>query len=218
MAIDPRTPARPGTYTYRQQGYASVGGVETPAPPTGTLVVDPATPQGTQVWRRFILDDDPGSDVLQRWTADGVYLVSGTQRQSLFGNVLEIACRFTPPVLVVPWAIEKGWTTRGSCDCGTFTPTVELTVGETRTVQVVGRSVEVHQVTSTLRSEGTVRGVAQQEDWVSWELGTIYTHQHVHLEMEVGGVTIVDELTSELAGVPLDGEDGGDGEGGGAHR
>lgn len=200
--IDPLVPPPAGTYTYRQSGFASVNGDETPVPEIGTLVVEPASADGVQTWRRYIDPAGPPSDVVQQWTEHGVHLVSGVQRQQLFDQIVEIPCEFTPRMLVVPWPVVAGWSNTGTCDCGAFTPRMELTVADSRWTAVGGRDLEVHEISSVLRTEGAMSGIGTQLDWVSWDLSTIYTHQQIHLEAEIFGVRLIDHLTSDLIDVP----------------
>jgi hypothetical protein len=198
VPVDPQSPPSPGKYLYRQRGHALIAGVEMGVPSLGTLMVDAAERDGTQKWRRFIDPDGLESEVVQRWTPQGVYLLSSVQRQQVAGNVLTVTCNFSQPMLVVPFPTIVGYTGYGSCDCEWFEPNFRLQVIEQANVQLAGAQLDVDVIESTLTSTGPIRALGRQVDWVSWSLGTLYVRQEVTLEIELWGVEVFNSLTCDL--------------------
>lgn len=192
------TPLRPATYTFEQEGFACVDGQTNDVPSRGTLVADPPTDDGQQVWRRFIDVGAPSSDVTQQWMPEGVRLLTGVQRQVLADQPIELSCTFPEPMLVVPWHIEAGITAVTTCDCLVVQPTLTSVVVGPEQIRLGDEELEVWIIESVLESPPPFKSRGMQRDWVSWDLASLYVKQHVSLDIDIFGVAIHNEIVATL--------------------
>ena len=197
QAVDPTRPLAPGTFTFRQRGFSVVDGRHSDVPALGTMIAEPADGD-RQVWGRFVDVDGPVSDVTQRWSPEGVWMVSGVQRQALGDQVVEVPCQFVPPLLVVPWPIAAGMTHRGIGECGAFQATMTTTVVRREDGILCGREVDLWVIESTLESPAPFKGTGRQRDWVSWDLASMFVRQQIEVDFDIFGVQIHNEIDAEL--------------------
>ena len=159
-------PAAPGTYLVDQSG----GVTTTPnvfsssEPAQGTLVIDPAQADGTQVWHRYIDTKNPPANTDTQFRPNGPFILSATEA-SPQGNT---SCTFNPPIAAPPWppATGDGFSSLGNC--GSFTVSVQGRIAGTQSMTLKdGETFTVWVIDSTLNINGQMTGSGTQVDWYS---------------------------------------------------
>jgi hypothetical protein len=192
------TPVGPGTYRYHQQG---TGGQSGSIPPEGTLVVDPARADGSQVWHRDVLAPGQSStDTVVVFQPSGIYYSSVI----FTGNGTAITCTFAAPGVPAPqWppTVGRGISAHGTCtfNNNTFTATVSGSITGTRQVTLAdGTTVSTFVATINTTITGTylltpVNAQVNQTDWFSPSLRMI-----VHEDSKTTFNNQTSELVSDL--------------------
>jgi hypothetical protein len=184
-------PTATGTYKYRQSGQSTIAGNATPVPAEGTLKVDPAGSDGTQVWHRVTDASRGPADTTLAFRPDGVFLVSTTQGGG------QLTCTFSPPLAAPPWPPAVGKTASGQANCGAFTMEVSSRTESTRQVTLDGASVQVFVVSSTITTRGQVESTGTEVDWYAPSL-RLNVHIEVHAKGGGGAVPFSSDQTSDL--------------------
>lgn len=186
-------PAAAGTYQERQSGSFTVAGSTRPVSGQGTLVVQAATPDGTQLWQRYVQQGQPPNDTTMRFGSNGPVLVSSTE-PSPQG---EITCTFDPSIPAPAWPPAVGDSFSSTGNCGRFTISVSGSITGQRQASVGGTSYSVWVIDSNLVLHGQVSGTGSQEDWYSPVL-RLPVHEHDQLNGNYGPFTFSSSLTSDL--------------------
>lgn len=189
----PPTPAKPGTYPEKQSGSFTVAGNTQNEPPTGKLVVDPATAQGQQTSHYYAQPNQGSQDSTIAFRSNGPFLVSTTES----GPNGAVDCTFDPAIPAPPWPTSAGASFSSTGNCGQFQLHVSGRVIETKTVPLDGKSYTVWVVDSTLTATGKITASGQQEDWYSPAL-RLDLHRSSELQGSYGPFTFKSQLTSDL--------------------
>lgn len=184
-------PIAPGGYSFRQSGVSGAG-TGTPVPARGTLTVEPARSDGTQVAHR-VIEPSSTQDYTLSFRPDGLFLTSTDQ--SLGGT--RVHCDFSPPLPAPPWPPTTGRSFSGRGQCGTFTAEVQGRITGEREVSLDGSSYRVVVIESTLATRGQVESTGRQVDWFAPDLRLV-VHQEMRREGTFGSFPFVVDVTSDL--------------------
>lgn len=189
-------PAAPGTYTVNQSGGVTAGLYSSSEPAQGTLVVDPAQPDGTQMWHRYVDSKNPPATTDMQFRSNGPFILSATEA-SPQGNT---TCTFNPPIAAPPWPPAAGDTFGSVGNCGSFTVTVHGKIAGTQSVTLAdGETFTVWVIDSTLDISGQVTGSGTQVDWYSPAV-RLPLHEQVDISGTYQGINFklhsVSDLTS----------------------
>lgn len=180
-------PATPGTYRYRQSGSTTVGTSAQPIPPEGTLQIDRAGTDGTQVSHRAVDPNGPPSDSTFAFRNGGIFLTQTVLRTNAGGQQTTFTCTFNPPLPTPPWPPTVGATFQGHGDCGKFTVDVAGRVTGQRDVPLDNVSHHVYVVSSTLTFHGQLEGSGTQTDWFE-PASRLTLHEEATQNGKYGGV------------------------------
>ena len=190
-------PAAPGTYTEDQSG----GITTTPSlysanePPQGTLVVDPAQANGTQVEHRYVEQGNQPANTTSQYLASGPVILSTTEGSGAQG----VSCTFNPPIAAPPWppAVGKTFSSRGDCGNGT-TVTVQGRISGSQTTTLKdGETFTVWVIDSTISMSGQITASGTQVDWYAPSL-RLPTHEQVDVKGTYSGVQFTLHSVSDL--------------------
>ncbi|MHB8438244.1 MAG: hypothetical protein ACYDD4_03675 [Acidimicrobiales bacterium] len=164
------TPAAQGTYTYKQSGSFTVGNSSQPDPPTGTIVVDAASPQGpsswTQVWHSYVNTQQPPTNQTFLIDQSGIALQSELVQMSYGGQTVSLNCTFSHPIQILPWPVRVGWTFSGSGTCGSnIDVSVSGSITATQQATLDGVAVTTYVVDTTVKTTGQVSSSDSEVDW-----------------------------------------------------
>jgi hypothetical protein len=190
-------PTAAGLYRFRQTGSSTTGATTEPAPAEGTLRVDPAAVDGTQVSHRAVHPDQPPSDTTIAFRPSGMFITTVVTRTTLGTQTVAFTCTFNPGVPAPPWppAVGKAFSASGSC--GSFTAQVTGRIDGTRTVALDGRSLTAYVVDSTIVTHGQVESTQTETDWFSPVL-RLSVHSETHSKGTFGAFRFSSDLTSDL--------------------
>jgi hypothetical protein len=154
-------PPTPGTYEMRQSGTTTVGTESASVPPQGTLVVEPPTADGTQVWERYVASGKPPSTTTLQFRPGGPVILA-TSQASPAGQV---SCTFDPPIPAPPWPPRVGATFSAQGACGSFTVSVQGRIDATSSVVLDGTAYAVYVIDSKIATSGKVQATGSETDW-----------------------------------------------------
>lgn len=189
-------PVVPGTYQERQSGSFTAAGKTTSYPPNGTLVVDPARADRSQVWHRYVKAGTSPSDTTVLFRANGPFLAS----TSMAGPSGQLTCTFNPPLPAPPYPTKVGQTFSGQASCGSFTVSVQGKVDGTKVVSVGGTQVPTFVVDSTITTKGQVTATGTQTDWYAPSL-RLSVHEAVTEQGTYEAFPFKSQITSDLVSV-----------------
>jgi hypothetical protein len=189
----PPTPARPGTYQEKQSGSFTAAGTTHDDPPTGRLVVDPATAQGQQTWHYYPQPNQGSQDTTLAFRPNGAFLVSTTES----GPNGTVNCTFNPAIPAPPWPPAVGDSFSSTGNCGQFQLHIAGKITGTRTVILGGTNYTVWVVDSTLNATGQITATGTQEDWYSFAL-RLDLHESSQLQGSYGPFAFKSQLTTDL--------------------
>ncbi len=190
-------PAVPGTYTIDQSG----GITTTPSlysanePPQGTLVVDPAQPNGIQVEHRYVQQGNQPANTTAQYLPSGPVILSTTEGSGSGG----VSCTFNPPIAAPPWppAAGKTFSSQGNCGNGT-TVTIQGKISGSQTTTLKdGETFTVWVIESTINMTGQITASGTQVDWYAPSL-RLPTHEQVDVKGTYSGVQFTLHSVSDL--------------------
>jgi len=190
-------PVAPGKYRYKQTGKATIGNNSSTVPPEGTLVVDPATPDGSQVFHRVVDPDKGSSDLTLVFNAQGVFLKSTTMRQGSGFQSVTFTCTFNPPMPVPPWPPTVGATFSGKADCGSFTTELNGKVDGKRQVTLDGAPVDVFVLSISTATHGQLESSGTEVRWFA-PASRMVVHDESHQKGSYGPFSFASDGTSDL--------------------
>lgn len=190
-------PATAGTYRERQSGTSTAGATTKPVPSEGTLRVDAAKADGTQVWHRAVDPAQAPSDTTLSFRPDGMFIVSTITRASGGGASVSFTCTFEPPVPSPPWPPSVGATFGGHGQCQSFTADVSGRITGTRQVTLDGSPITVFVAESDLVTHGQVESTGHEVDWFSPALRLV-VHNESQAKGTYGVVSFASNVTSDL--------------------
>jgi hypothetical protein len=190
-------PAVAGKYRYKQSGKTTIGNSSSPVAPEGTLVVDAAKPDGTQVFHRVADPDRASTDTTFAFRSDGVFIKSTTQRQGSGFQSVTFTCNFNPPLPAPPWPPTVGATFAGKADCGSFTTDVKGKVDGTRKVALDGAQVDVFVASISIVTHGQLESTGTSVQWFAPSLRLI-VHSEDHTKGAYGPFGFSSDVTSDL--------------------
>ena len=190
-------PVVPGTYRFRQSGSSTVGSTTTAAPANGTMTVDPASSNGTQVFHRFVRTDQPPSDTTFSFGPSGMFITTVVTRMTVGTQTVAFTCTFNPPVPAPPWPPSVGASISGSGSCGSFTAQVSGRIDGTKTVTLDGAPVMVYVVDTTIVTHGQVESTQTQTDWFAPSL-RLSVHNENRAKGTYGPFSFSSTLVSDL--------------------
>lgn len=186
-------PLAKGTYRYTQTGGGSAGPQKYDSPPEGTMVVDAAAADGTQVSHRYLDPKGDPNDTKMRFGSDGMFVIETTLRQG--GQ--EIRCTFDKPLAAPPWPVKVGDSTTGHANCGSFQVDISGKVTSTKPVTVDGTSYTAYVLSSTITMTGQVTAKGTQVDWFVPEL-RMSTHTESNTKGSFGNIQFSSAGTADL--------------------
>lgn len=192
-------PATGGTYAMSQSGWIHSALYNSSEPARGTLVVDPAQQNGTQVDHRYV---DPGNSSSQPANTTTRFLPSGPVILSTNEGAgpQSISCTFNPPIAAPPWppAVGKTFASNGDCGSGT-TVTVQGRIAGFQTATLAdGETFPVWIVDSTLNLTGNeFNASGTQVDWYSTAL-RLPVHEQIDVQGSYSGVQFALHSVSDL--------------------
>jgi hypothetical protein len=170
-----------------QSGSVATSFGTTNEPPQGTLVVDPAQPNGIQVDHRHV-DQNAPADTTTQFLPSGPVILSTTEGSGSTG----ISCTFNPPIAAPPWppAVGKTFSAHGTCGSGnTVTVQGQIAGYQTATLQD-HEKFPVWVVNSTITISGpNLNANGTQVDWYSTAL-----RLPVHEQTNVQGTYVYNGL------------------------
>jgi hypothetical protein len=190
-------PVLAGTYRFRQSGSSTVGSTTTAAPADGTMTVDPASSDGTQVFHRFVRAGQPPSDTTFSFQTSGMFITTVVTRMTVGTQTVAFTCTFNPPVPAPPWPPSVGATISGSGSCGSFTAQVTGRIDGTKTVTLDGAPVMVYVVDTTIVTHGQVESTQTQTDWFAPSL-RLSVHNESRAKGTYGPFSFSSTLISDL--------------------
>jgi len=178
-----------------------VGTSSQAVPAEGTLRIDPAASDGTQVSHRTVDPNGPPSDSVFAFRNGGIFLTQTVLRSNAGGQQTTFICTFNPPLPTPPWPPTVGATFQGHGDCGKFTVDVSGRVTAQQDVRLDNASHHVYVVSSTLTFHGQLEGSGTQTDWFD-PATTLTVHEESTQNAKYGGVVsfashTVSDLLSE---------------------
>ncbi|HUE60633.1 MAG TPA: hypothetical protein VMO88_13715 [Acidimicrobiales bacterium] len=190
-------PAVPGTYAIDQSG----GITTTPSlysanePPQGTLVVDPAQPNGTQVEHRYVQQGDQPANTTAQYLPSGPVILSTTEGSGAQG----VSCTFNPPIAAPPWppAVGKTFSSQGNCGNGTSVTVQGKIAGSQTTTLKDGETFTVWVIDSTINMTGQITASGTQVDWYAPSI-RLPTHEQVDVKGTYSGVQFTLHSVSDL--------------------
>lgn len=176
-------PAAPGTYTMAQSGgiTTSPNLYSASEPPQGTLVVDPAQPNGIQVEHRYVDQSNQPANTTTQFLPTGPVILSTTEGAGPNG----VSCTFSPPIAAPPWppTVGKTFSSSGNCGSGT-TVTIQGRIAGSQVATLKdGETFPVWVIDSTINLSGQITASGTQVDWYSTAL-----RLPVHEQTDVQGV------------------------------
>lgn len=190
-------PVPPGTYRERQSGTSTAGGATKPVPAEGTLNVDAAKGDGTQVWHRAVDPSQAPSDTTLAFRTNGMFIVSTVTRASGGGASVSFTCTFDPPVPSPPWPPSVGATFGGHGQCQSFTADISGRITGTRQATLDGSPLTVVVVESDLVTHGQVESTGHEVDWFSPALRLV-VHSESQAKGTYGMISFASNVTSDL--------------------
>ena len=190
-------PATPGKYRYKQTGKATIGNGSSNVPSEGTLGVDPAKPDGSQVFHRVVDPARSSTDTTFLFKPDGIFLkATSTQSGSGFQSV-SFTCTFNPPMPAPPWPPTVGATFAGKANCGDFTTEVKGKVDGTRQATVDGAPVDVFVISVTVVTHGQLESSGTEVQWLAPSTRLV-VHDESHQKGSYGPFGFSSDVTSDL--------------------
>jgi hypothetical protein len=190
-------PAAPGKYRYKQTGKATIGNNTSNVPAEGTLLVDPAKPDGSQVFHRVVDRDRSSTDTTFLFKPDGIFLkATSTQSGSGFQSV-SFTCTFNPPVPAPPWPPTVGATFAGKADCGGFTTELKGKVDGARQATVDGAPVDVFVITVAIVTHGQLESSGTEVQWFAPST-RLTVHSETHQKGSYGPFGFSSDVTNDL--------------------
>jgi hypothetical protein len=190
-------PATPGKYRYKQTGKATIGNGSSNVPSEGTLTVDPAKADGSQVFHRVVDPNGSSTDTTFQFKPDGIFLkATSTQSGSGFQSV-SFTCTFNPPVPAPPWPPTVGATFAGKANCGDFTTEVKGKVDGTRQATVDGAPVDVFVISVAVVTHGQLESSGTDVQWFAPSTRLV-VHDESHQKGSYGPFGFSSDVTSDL--------------------
>ena len=186
-------PAAPGTYTMAQSVTVSPN-FGPPEPSQGTLVIDPAQPNGIQVDHRYV-DQNPPANTTTQFLPTGPVILSLTEGAG--GS--SVSCTFNPPIAAPPWppAVGKTFSSTGNCGSGT-TVTIQGRIAGSQVATLRdGETFPVWVIDSTLNLNGQIKGSGTQVDWYSTAL-RLPVHEQSDVQGSYSGIPFTLHSVSDL--------------------
>lgn len=187
-------PAVPGTYTMSQSVTVSPS-FGPPAPSQGTLVVDPAQPNGIQVDHRYVDQSNQPANTTTQFLPTGPVILSLTEG----AGPSSVSCTFNPPVAAPPWppAVGKTFSSTGNCGSGT-TVTIQGRIAGSQVATLKdGETFPVWVIDSTLNLSGQIKGSGTQVDWYSTAL-RLPVHEQTDVQGSYSGIPFTLHSVSDL--------------------
>jgi hypothetical protein len=181
----------------RQSGTFTLGTSTTPVPPEGSLVVDAASANGSQVWHRSVDRSKPPSDTTFTFGPTGMFIVSTVQRTTVGAQTVTFTCTFNPGIPAPPWPPKVGTSFSGHGSCGSFTADVTGKITGTHTVVLDGAQVPTYVVASTIVTHGQVESTITQTDWFAPSL-RLSVHNQSQSKGTYGVFSFSSNTTSDL--------------------
>ena len=182
-------PAAPGTYDYTQSGTSTVGTV----PTAGTLRVDAAGANGSQVLHRYIDPSGQPTDTTLAFRTDGPFITQIVQRQ----QQVVITCNFNPPIPAPPWPATDGKPIAGKADCGAVKVEINGSITGHRTTKLDGKDIDVVVATVTVTTHGQVESTGTQTQWWAPSL-RLTVHEESHTKGNFGAFPFESSVTADL--------------------
>jgi len=166
-------------------------------PPQGTLVVDPAQSDGTQIWHRYIDTKNPPANTEMQFRSNGPFILSATEA-SPQGNT---TCTFSPPIAAPPWPPASGDTFSSLGNCGSFTVSVQGRIAGSQSMTLKdGETMTVWVIDSTLSISGQVTGSGTQVDWYS-PIARLPLHEQIDMSGTYQGINFKLHSVSDLVSI-----------------
>ncbi|MCU1460254.1 MAG: hypothetical protein JWO37_329 [Acidimicrobiales bacterium] len=191
------SPARAGTYRYRQSGSSTFGGQTSPEPTEGTLRVDQVAADGTQGFHRFVDPRGQPDDTTFLFRAEGIFVTRQVVRATNAGQTITIDCRFDPPLPAPPWPPATGRAFSGHGDCGNVTVDVNGRITGEQTVSLDGTTIRAWVLHFTAVTHGQIESTLDETDWFAPALA-VAVHVDQHLEGHVGIASFRSDLVADI--------------------
>jgi hypothetical protein len=164
-------PSPPGTYRYVQRGSTTTGGKNRSVPPEGNIQIDAptggASDSWTQVWHSYKDSSEPPADTTYRFDNSGIAIVSMASRVQQSGESFVIECHADPPIEVMSWPPQIGYTFSGQASCGSFSASISGSIDGSQTSTVGTESVSSYSINMTITTTGSLNFTDHQVDWYS---------------------------------------------------
>jgi hypothetical protein len=186
-----------GLYKYHQSGQSTTAGSKQAAPAEGTLLVDPAQADGTQVTHQVVDPNGSSTDTTYRFGGDGMFIARRIMHNRAGGQAIDFTCTFSPQLPAPPWPPVVGKAFEGDANCDGFTVHVSGRTTGTRTVSLDGVSVQTYVVESTIDTTGQLQSHGSEVDWFAPSL-RLPVHSETHQKGSYGMFSFSSDLTSDL--------------------
>ena len=166
-----------------------VGNQNQATPAEGTLTVDAANADGTQLWHRRSVPKGPSVDTPVRFGDDGAVLL-GTNSQGT-------TCAWDPPMPLWPWPVEIGQTFSTKTSCSGATLEVQGKIDGRTSTTVDKQPTEVFVVSKSITTHGNLESTGTETDWFAPSLG-LNVRVESHSTGTARGTTVQSDETDDL--------------------